>query len=59
MEAQATASMPSAIVSRTGNTVAEIKTGTRNRNENGFSSPPVKYNSPASSTMLIASSVAE
>ena len=28
---------PSAIVSRTGNAVAEIRTGARNRNENGFS----------------------
>lgn len=47
-----------AIVSRIGNTVAEISTGTRNRNENGFCNPPVKYNSPPSSTMLNASSAA-
>jgi len=32
-EAQATASIPSAIVSRIGSAVAEINTGARNRNE--------------------------
>ena len=44
-EAQATASRPSATVNRTGSAVAEIRTGARNRNENGFCSPPVKYSS--------------
>jgi len=41
-EAQATASMPSAIVSRIGSAVAEISTGARKRNENGFCRPPVR-----------------
>ncbi len=52
------ASAPSAIVSRIGSAVAEIKTGARNRNENGFCRPPVKNNSPASSTMFNASNAA-
>ena len=30
------------MVSRVGNAVAEISTGARNRNENGFCKPPVK-----------------
>ena len=50
--------MPSAIVSRIGSAVAEISTGARNRNENGFSRPPVKNSNPASSTMLSASNAA-
>ena len=41
-----------------GSAVAEISTGARNRNENGFCSPPVKNSRPASSTMLSASSAA-
>ena len=41
-----------------GSAVAEIRTGTRNRNENGFCRPPVKNNRPASSTMFNPSSAA-
>ncbi|MET4823467.1 ABC-type multidrug transport system ATPase subunit [Bradyrhizobium ottawaense] len=43
---------------RAGSAVAEISTGARKRNENGFCSPPVKYSRPASSTMFSASSPA-
>ena len=52
------ASAPSAIVSRTGSAVAEIRTGARNKNENGFCKPPVKNNSAANSTMCNANSAA-
>src|ERR1700733_3444914 len=57
-EAQATASIPSAMVNLIGSAVAEIRTGARNRKENGFCNPPVKNSSPASSTMFSASSAA-
>ena len=56
--AQTAAKTPSAIVIRVGSAVAEISTGPRNRNENGFSSPPVRYSNPASSAMFSASNAA-
>ena len=43
---------------RGGSAVAESSTGPRNRNENGFCSPPVKNSSTASSAMSNASSQA-
>ena len=47
---------PSIKVMRGGSAVAEISTGPRNRNANGFCSPPVKNSSTASSAMSKASS---
>jgi hypothetical protein len=38
-------------VQRRGSDVADTVTGTRNRNEKGFSSPPVRCNSAASCTI--------
>ena len=50
------AKQPSISVMRGGSAVAEISTGPRNRIANGFSSPPVKNSSTASSAMSKASS---
>ena len=41
---------------RGGSAVADSSTGARNRNANGFSSPPVRKSSTASSAMSKASS---
>ena len=56
--AQATAKPPSTSVIRGGSAVAEISTGPRNRNANGFCSPPVRNSSTASSAMSKARSQA-
>jgi hypothetical protein len=46
------------MVSRIGSAVAEIRTGARNRNANGFCRPPVRNSNAASSTIFSASNAA-
>jgi hypothetical protein len=54
--AQAMAKPPSISVMRGGSAVAEISTGPRNKNANGFCRPPVKKSSTASSATSKANS---